>query len=613
VGEQKLAESQLVRPTPPVPVNEVERLRALDDLCLLDSPPEEGFDRITRLARHILRAPIALVSLVDANRQWFKSKQGLEANETPREVAFCAHAILSSELFVVPDATQDIRFATNPLVVGPLSIRFYAGRPLRAPSGHLIGTLCIIDHVPRVLEPADRQALEDLATLAEERIEAEATSGRLVRSDVERRRFRTLAECSPVGVFETDATGACIFTNNSWQRITGLSAEESLGTGWVKAIADEDRERVFAAWESAARNNICFEETFRFRRPSGDVRWVHVQAAAVRNKAGEVTSWVGVDEDITDIRETQGALRQSEARFRQLAEATDAVFWIVDAETSETLYLSPAYECVWQRRIEAALKTPHAWLDAIEPRDRQRAQEALDRARTTATPFEVEFRIQLANGTSRHILNRGYPVMGDDGRITRLAGVASDISDLHDAREQLRVLASTDALTGLVNGRTFRELLNHELNRSRRHQTSVAVAYIDVDHFKSVNDTHGHAAGDAAIQHIATHVLQRLRASDVLARMGGDEFCVILPDCEESGAHQKLTELTAAISERPLVLANGASVKLSLSIGIASTKAAALSADELLSRADSFLYEAKRSGRQRVCSGDKGTSIAPGG
>lgn len=154
----------------PIPENEPQRLLALRRLQVLDSPPEERFDRLTRLARHLLQVPIALISLVDSDRQWFKSRQGLTVSETPREVAFCAHAILTADTMVVPDALQDSRFADNPLVSGDPRVRFYAGQPLSAPDGSRVGTLCIIDHRPRQLTEPDLQALRDLGAIVEKEL-----------------------------------------------------------------------------------------------------------------------------------------------------------------------------------------------------------------------------------------------------------------------------------------------------------------------------------------------------------------------------------------------------------------------------------------------------------
>ncbi len=155
---------------PPIPENEPQRLQALHERALLDTPAEERFDRLTRLARSMLGTRIALVSLVDADRQWFKSRQGLDACETGRDISFCGHAILDDAIFEITDARLDPRFADNPQVTGPPHIRFYAGAPLTTVDGCRIGTLCIIDEQPRKLTAAERSAFRDLADCVEAEI-----------------------------------------------------------------------------------------------------------------------------------------------------------------------------------------------------------------------------------------------------------------------------------------------------------------------------------------------------------------------------------------------------------------------------------------------------------
>lgn len=152
---------------PAIPIEETQRLRALQGLKILDTANEERFDRITRLATRMFDVPIALVSLVDQDRQWFKSRQGLGACETGRDISFCGHAILHEGPTVVPDALQDARFADNPLVTGAPHIRFYAGHPLHAPDGSRIGTFCIIDRIPRKLSAEDIAVLADLAGMVD--------------------------------------------------------------------------------------------------------------------------------------------------------------------------------------------------------------------------------------------------------------------------------------------------------------------------------------------------------------------------------------------------------------------------------------------------------------
>jgi diguanylate cyclase (GGDEF)-like protein len=155
---------------PPLPIDEPARLDALRTLNILDTPAEERLDRFTRLAKRLFGVPIVLISLVDEDRQWFKSSQGLNVCETSRDVSFCAHAILRDEIMVVPDALLDERFHDNPLVTGDPKIRFYAGCPLTVPNGSKIGTLCLIDAKPRAIDLADLALLRDLAYLAEQEI-----------------------------------------------------------------------------------------------------------------------------------------------------------------------------------------------------------------------------------------------------------------------------------------------------------------------------------------------------------------------------------------------------------------------------------------------------------
>ncbi len=156
----------------PVPESEKQRLEELRSYGVLDTLPEQAYDDITFLASQICDTPIALVSLVDADRQWFKSRQGLHASETPREHSFCAHAILGDDVMLVTDALADSRFSGNPLVTGDPKIRFYAGAPIVSPNGHKLGALCVIDREPRTLTEADVDTLRDLAEMVEQEMAA---------------------------------------------------------------------------------------------------------------------------------------------------------------------------------------------------------------------------------------------------------------------------------------------------------------------------------------------------------------------------------------------------------------------------------------------------------
>jgi GAF domain-containing protein len=149
----------------PVPQNEARRLKVLWQYEVLDTVPEEIFDDLSELAGAICEAPISLISLVDESRQWFKARTGIDTQETSRDISFCAHAILQPGLFIVPDASLDDRFKDNPLVTGEPKVRFYAGAPLVTPDGNALGTLCVLDKVPRELRPEQLRALQLLARI----------------------------------------------------------------------------------------------------------------------------------------------------------------------------------------------------------------------------------------------------------------------------------------------------------------------------------------------------------------------------------------------------------------------------------------------------------------
>lgn len=179
----------------PIPPNEKERLALLREYQILDTPPEQAFDDVVHLASVICSTPIALVTLVDETRQWFKAKVGVAVQSTPREMAFCAHAILDAGPFVVPDARSDPRFADNPLVTGDPRIRFYAGAPLVTPRGIRLGTLCVIDRTPRVLSAAQMHALEALSRVVVTQLEFRRVASSLAEA---LERSRTLSGLLPI-------------------------------------------------------------------------------------------------------------------------------------------------------------------------------------------------------------------------------------------------------------------------------------------------------------------------------------------------------------------------------------------------------------------------------
>jgi diguanylate cyclase (GGDEF)-like protein/PAS domain S-box-containing protein len=308
-----------VMQAPALPSNEVERLAALHAAEVLDTTPEEEFDGIARLAASICKAPIARVSLVDKDRQWFKSCVGDDTKETAREISFCGHAILEPDLFIVEDALADPRFADNPLVLGPDKVRFYAGAPLISKDGLALGSLCVVDHVPRSLDQAQKEALRTLGKQVVGQLELRRRAAGLRESE---KRFRALADNAPVGIFETDADGACSFINASFSALIGLTRAELLGKSWVDSVHPQDREHAYTEWVGSVATGSDFSEELQMQRPDGTSTWVQCDAVALRDKHGDMSDFLGTCLDIT-ARKTLDRERAEELTEAEALANTD--------------------------------------------------------------------------------------------------------------------------------------------------------------------------------------------------------------------------------------------------------------------------------------------------
>jgi len=226
---------------PRIPENEVERLKALETYRVMDTPPESSFDDLTTLVARILDVPIALVSLVDADRQWFKSRYGLDAPETPRDISFCGHVVAEQELLVVPDAFEDSRFHDNPLVTGDPRVRFYAGVPLTTPDGHILGTLCAIDHDARQVSADQLDTLSILGRQVADQLELRRQL-RLTK-DYEQR-LRTLFETAVDAIITIDEAGVIDGVNSVVKRLLGYEPFELVGQHVAVLMPPRHRERL---------------------------------------------------------------------------------------------------------------------------------------------------------------------------------------------------------------------------------------------------------------------------------------------------------------------------------------------------------------------------------
>ena len=594
--------------TAPEPAPALRRFERLSSVALpvtdhvRSEPLDPEFALIARLAKKLLGTPFVVISWVDAECVGSLGALETNARAVSHELTRAYPELFTREVAVIADTWMYAGLAERRVVISGQELRFCAASAIHTPEGFRVGTLCAFDTEPRDWGPSELESLQDLAALVEERLTHRTAVLRLEAEGAERRRFESVVRSLPIAVFSTDAEGACTYTNHVWRTISGIAREAMHGESWLSVVHAEDRERARTAWLAAAEAQVAFESVCRVARPNGAVRSVGVKAAPVFDN-GRVVGWVGIAEDLTETRATQSALAESEARFRELANASDEVFWIADIDSGAVLYISPAYERVWKRSAQSLLQNAANWVEPIHADDRILVEQAYQSGVANKRGFEVEFRIVLPDGSVRHVLNRGFPVHGVHGKLIRMAGVASDITELYRARDALKTMAETDDLTGAVNSRAFRRNLQHELTLSVREGRPLAVALLDIDNFKAVNDEYGHLAGDAVLIQVVQALRGRLRTSDVVARIGGDEFCVVLPNADEEGAARVLFELASEISKVnvPLGAERGIAVTLSVGIAVSSQSSDAL---QLLSRADEALYKSKRDGRNRV-------SVAP--
>lgn len=298
---------------------EQARVAALRALEVLDSAPEQDFDDLAALVAAICGTPMAAVGLVDSDRQWFKASQGLDVDEIPRDLSFCAHAVDSpTEVLVVPDAEDDARFRDNPLVTGGPRIRFYAGAPLVTEQGHAVGALCVLDTVPRHLTPHQQRALEVLsrqaATLLQRRAAVHAARRALRAQQAAEARFAHLFAELPSGMAVVDASGTYVQVNRALAQMLGRPAEQIPGMhdSQLTLPADHDQEKAVAAGLVDGDRDETVRQK-RYLRPDGSVLHALVTTSVVRDPGGAAPQFLSQVQSIEDRRRAEHDLMETQS------------------------------------------------------------------------------------------------------------------------------------------------------------------------------------------------------------------------------------------------------------------------------------------------------------
>jgi PAS domain S-box-containing protein len=362
---------------------EADRLAALDGYAIMDTAPEQEFDDLVRVAAQVCGAPIALVSLVDSERQWFKAALGIEAKQTPRDIAFCAHAIQHRGVFLVEDATKDRRFANNPLVTGEAGLRFYAGEPLETPEGLPLGTLCVLDTEPRSLTTEQQFALKTLARQVASQLELRKALAQQKSS--EERHRRILESAIDYGIIAMDLAGLVTSWNEGAHRILGWTEREMCGRSCEVFFTPEDRASNVPEIEMgvALTRGRGSDERWHLRK-DGSRFWASGEMMPLTDERGEPIGFLKILRDRTDFKNAQVALQASEAtaeRDRSLLTGE------LEHRVKNTLALVQAI--VGQSLRNAA--TPGDARDAIEVRlvALGRAHDILTKSNWAAAPIRA--------------------------------------------------------------------------------------------------------------------------------------------------------------------------------------------------------------------------------
>jgi len=613
---------------------EIERLKAIRDLKLLDTPAERDFDELVYLAAHICDVPISLMSIVDADRQWFKASVGLAVRETSRRVSFCAHAIQQRDLFIVEDATRDNRFAENPLVTGDPGIRFYAGMPLVLPDGNAIGTLCAIDIVPRTLTETQESALVVLGKQLVSRVtmrvqqrclEAALAETEKVAADLRasEERFQVFMNNGPFVSYMKDADGRMLYYNRRLAQQFRISSDQWLGL-LDNQIWPEEMARAFREHDaSVLQGGLPIEMTEQSPGPNGQTLSWKSYKFPCKDKNGNLLL-AGISLDITDDLEREKALQDALRDKSQLAEELEArkhIMQMFMEHSPNTMFVKDdrgRYVFYNAEFAKCAGIDGTEWLgrsdDEVFPNHIAERYIAEDlRVMEAEQTLEFTDEVKDADGALHRFRTIKFTYRDVDGR-KLLAGVTMDMTEqvnreeaLAKANRQLELLATSDSLTGLFNRRVFGSRAAIEFSKARRSRRPLSVLVVDIDNFKRRNDTYGHAAGDAALQTVGKILSGCVRMGDTAARLGGEEFAFLLPDTKASGANDLAVRIQAALSQQVQGPA-----PLTVSLGISSMRDDIQSWEQLLSRADDAMYEAKRSGKNRIVHYDGlAVSMAP--
>lgn len=435
-------------------------------------------------------------------------------------------------------------------------------------------------------------------------LERKVSRTALLESD---ERFRAMSDASPLGIFVSDAQGNCIYTNAAYHAISGLTLEETLGTNWTSAIHPEDRMKAISEWGDAVRNHAPFVAEVRFSRKDKSVIWTRLNAAMIHADKSKEKSlgYVQIVEDISERKTIEKILHVTEeAVFEQQERAQVTLNSIGDGVLTTNLsgkvsYLNRVAESMTGWSLKDALGLPlEKVFTLIDADTRKPFVNPESSAVETNTTIKLPNNLLLVrrDGTESSIEDSIAPIHNRNNEVTGAVIVFHDVSETRAMAQKMLHMAQHDFLTGLANRALLTERLTRAVGLAQRKKKQVALLFIDLDNFKHINDTLGHAIGDKLLQSVAKRMTEVVRATDTVCRQGGDEFVVLLTEIEQCQDAAQVAEKLIAAFALPHII-HECELDVTLSIGVSVYPDDGKDVESLFQHADAAMYCAKTCGR----------------